>query len=74
MGLTHVGLGGGGADWATSTPDGRFLFVAVTGAGETVVVDLERLEVVKRIPVGHAPKRVHTAVIPADRAEIGSGR
>ncbi len=73
IGSVHVGMGGGGADWATSSPDGRFLFVAVTGAGETVVVDLERLEVVKRIPVGYAPKRVHTAVIPADRAEIGSG-
>jgi hypothetical protein len=47
--------------------------VAVTGARETVVVDLERLEVVKRIPVGHAPKRVHTALIPADRVEIGRG-
>lgn len=75
IGSVHVGLGGGGADWATSTPDGRYLFVAVTGAGETVVVDLERLEVVKRIPVGYAPKRVNTVVIPADRAEIrGGGR
>lgn len=75
IGSVHVGMGGGGADWATSTPDGRFLFVAVTGAGETVVVDLERLEVVKRIPVGYAPKRVHTAVIPAERVEIrGGGR
>ena len=73
IGSVHVGLGGGGADWATSSPDGKFLFVSVTGAGETVVVDLERLEVVKRIRVGHAPKRVHTAVIPADRVEIGSG-
>ena len=73
IGSVHVGMGGGGADWATSTPDGRYLFVAVTGARETVVVDLERLEVVKRIPVGHAPKRVHTAVIPAARAEIGGG-
>lgn len=73
IGSVHVGLGGGGADWATSSPDGKYLFVAVTGAGETVVVDLERLEVVKRIPVGYAPKRVHTAVIPADRVEIRRG-
>jgi DNA-binding beta-propeller fold protein YncE len=70
IGSVHVGLGGGGADWATSTPDGRYLFVSVTGAGETVVVDLQRLEVVKRIRVGEAPKRVHTAIIPADRAEL----
>jgi len=73
IGSVFVGQGGGGADWATSSPDGRYLFVAVTGARETVVVDLERLEVVKRIPVGHAPKRVHTALIPADRVEIGRG-
>lgn len=73
IGSVHVGIGGGGADWATSSPDGRYLFVAVTGAGETVVVDLERLEVVKRIPVGHAPKRVQTVLIPADRTEIGRG-
>ena len=73
IGSVHVGKGGGGADWATSSPDGRYLFVAVTGAGETVVVDLEKLEVVKRIPVGHAPKRVHTALIPADRVEVRGG-
>lgn len=73
IGSVFVGMGGGGADWATSSPDGRYLFVAVTGARETVVVDLERLEVVKRIPVGHAPKRVHTALIPADRVELRSG-
>ena len=73
IGSVFVGMGGGGADWATSSPDGEFLFVSVPGASETVVVDLETLEVVKRIPVGYAPKRVHTAVIPADRAEVGSG-
>ncbi len=75
IGSVFVGMGGGGADWATSSPDGRYLFVAVTGARETVVVDLEQLDVVKRIPVGHAPKRVHTALIPADRVELrGGGR
>lgn len=75
IGSVHVGLGGGGADWATSTPDGRYLFVSVTGAGETVVVDLERLEVVKRIRVGQAPKRNHTAILPANRAEnVSAGR
>lgn len=73
IGSVWVGMGGGGADWATSSPDGRYLFVAVTGAGETVVVDLDRLEVVKRIPVGHAPKRVHTALLPVDRVESGRG-
>ncbi len=41
LGSVHVGMGGGGADWATPSPDGRYLFVAVTGAGETVVIDLE---------------------------------
>jgi YVTN family beta-propeller protein len=71
IGGVFVGFGGGGADWATSSPDGRFLYVSVTGANETVVIDLERLEVVKRVPVGQAPKRVHTAVIPAERVEIG---
>ncbi len=56
--------------WLTATPDSRFLYVSIVGSMETLAVDLETQEIVARIPVGHAPKRNSTHVIPADRAEI----
>ena len=33
---------------------------------ETAVVDVEAMEVVKRFPVGQAPKRIFTAIMPQD--------
>ncbi len=56
--------------WLTATPDSQTLYVSVVGSMETLAVDLDTREIVARIPVGHAPKRVSTHVIPSDRAEI----
>ena len=56
--------------WLTATPDSQTLYVSVVGSMETLAVDLATQEIVARIPVGHAPKRNSTHVIPADRAEI----
>jgi len=44
-------------DWLTIPPDGRNLYVAVAGDDATVVVDIQRMAVVKTIPVGSVPKR-----------------
>ena len=44
-------------DWLAITPDGRSLYVALAGADTTAVVDVRRMEVLARIPVGYVPKR-----------------
>ncbi len=60
---------GPAANWMTPTPDSRYMYVAVSGADYTVVVDLQELEVVTRMTVGAGPKRIDTAVLPLDRVE-----
>ena len=47
-------------------PDSKFLWVGVSGHNETAVVDIEKQEVIKRFPVGQAPKRIFTAIMPQD--------
>lgn len=49
-------------DWLTSTPDGRYVYAANAGSNDVSVVDRETMEEIARIPVGHTPKRNHTAV------------
>jgi len=44
-------------DWLTIPPDGKYLYVALAGQDETVVVDNKTMEVIKRITVGAVPKR-----------------
>ena len=61
---------GASPQWLTATPDSRILYVSVVGTMESVAVDLESMEIVARIPVGHAPKRNSTHVLPAGRIEI----
>lgn len=56
----------GNPAWITTTPDSRYLWVGVSGHNETAVVDVQTMEVVKRFPVGQAPKRIFTAIMPAD--------
>jgi hypothetical protein len=56
------------ANWMTPTPDSRYMYVAISGADHTAVVDLQKLAVVKRIKTGARPARNHTAIIPLDRA------
>ena len=56
----------GNPAWITTTPDSKYLWVGVSGHNETAVVDVEKQEVIKRFPVGQAPKRIFTAIMPAD--------
>ena len=50
-------------DWLTIPPDGKSLYVAVAGDDATVVVDIQSMRVVKKIPVGSVPKRVVSGVL-----------
>lgn len=58
----------GNPAWITTTPDSKYLWVGVSSHNETAVVDLGKMEVIKRFPVGQAPKRIFTAIMPADWA------
>jgi YVTN family beta-propeller protein len=51
-------------DWVTLTPDGRTAYVANAGSNSVSVIDIRSMKEVTRIPVGQAPKRNTTAVLP----------
>lgn len=51
-------------DWLTFTPDSRFVYVANGHSHDVSVVDIDALEEVVRLPVGQAPKRNITTVLP----------
>jgi len=51
-------------DWVTLTPDGKSAYVANAGSNSVSVVDIRSMKEVTRIPVGQAPKRNTTAVLP----------
>jgi hypothetical protein len=59
---------GPSANWMTSTPDSRYMYVAVSGADHTLAVDLQSLEIVATIKTGARPARVSTVILPLDRA------
>lgn len=66
----------GNPAWLTATPDSRYVYVGVASHNQTAIVDVESMEVVKRIPVGQAPKRIYTAVFPEGwrpGVAVGSG-
>ena len=56
----------GNPAWLTATNDSKHIWVGVASHNETAVVDVEAMEVVKRFPVGQAPKRIFTAIMPSD--------
>ena len=56
----------GNPAWITTTPDSKFSWAGVSGHNETAVVDIEKQEVIGRFPVGQAPKRIFTAIMPQD--------
>jgi YVTN family beta-propeller protein len=51
-------------DWITFTPDSRFAYVANGHSNDVSVVDIAGLREVTRLPVGEAPKRNITAILP----------
>jgi YVTN family beta-propeller protein len=53
-------------DWVTFSPDSRFAYVANANTNDVSVVDVTERREVRRIPVGKAPKRNWTLVVPGD--------
>jgi YVTN family beta-propeller protein len=62
--LGAVALGGKGAGWLTITPDDKTAYVANEHTNDVSVVDIKSLKEVALIPVGFAPARNTTWVMP----------
>jgi DNA-binding beta-propeller fold protein YncE len=58
---------GPSANWMTSTPDSRYMYVAVSGVDHTLAIDLKKLAIVAKIKTGARPARISTAILPLDR-------
>jgi YVTN family beta-propeller protein len=58
---------GPSANWMTSTPDSKFMYVAVSGVDYTLAIDLKKLAIVAKIKTGARPARISTAILPLDR-------
>jgi len=58
---------GPSANWMTSTPDSKYMYVAVSGVDHTLAIDLKKLAIVAKIKTGARPARVSTAILPLDR-------
>ncbi len=58
---------GPSANWMTSTPDSKYMYVAVSGVDHTIAVDLKKLAIVAKIKTGARPARISTAILPLDR-------
>ncbi len=53
-------------EWVTFTPDSKLVYVGAAGDNMTVVVNVQTLKEVARIPVGQVPKRNATAILQID--------
>jgi len=62
--LGGVPLGGKGAGWLVITPDDKFAYVANEHSNNVSVVDLKALKEIALIPVGFAPARNATWLMP----------
>jgi YVTN family beta-propeller protein len=62
--LGGAALGGKGAGWLTITPDDKTAYVANEHTNDVSVVDIKSLKEVARIPVGFAPARNITWLLP----------
>lgn len=51
-------------DWITFSPDGKFAYAANGGSDDVTVIDIAARKEVIRIPVGSAPKRNISVVLP----------
>jgi YVTN family beta-propeller protein len=62
--LGGVALGGKGAGWLTVTPDDKTVYVANEHTNDVSVIDIKSLKEVALIPVGFAPARNATWMLP----------
>ena len=51
---------GPSANWMTSTPDSKYMYVAVSGVDYTIAIDLKKLAIVAKIKTGARPARIST--------------
>jgi YVTN family beta-propeller protein len=51
-------------DWITFSPDGRYAYAANGHSDDVSVIDIEAIEEVARLPVGAAPKRNISFMLP----------
>jgi YVTN family beta-propeller protein len=51
-------------DWMTFTPDSKTVYIANSGSNTVTAVDIAARKVVATIPVGEAPKRNGTVMVP----------
>ena len=58
---------GPSANWMTSTPDSKYMYVAISGVDHTIAIDLKKLAIVAKIKTGARPARISTAILPLDR-------
>jgi DNA-binding beta-propeller fold protein YncE len=55
------------ANWMTSTPDSRYMYVAISGSDQTIAIDLQTREIVARMTTGARPARIDVAILPLER-------
>lgn len=61
------------ANWMTSTPDSKYMYVAVSGSDYTIAIDLATHEIIAKMQTGARPARIDVAILPPDRVSNGSG-
>ncbi len=62
------------ANWMTSTPDSRYMYVAISGSDQTIAIDLQTREIIARMTTGARPARIDVAILPATRGSAANGR
>jgi len=62
--LGGAALGGKGAGWLTISPDGKMAYVANEHTNDMSVVDIKAMKEVALVPVGFAPARNATWLLP----------
>jgi YVTN family beta-propeller protein len=56
--------GGGSPQWLTFTPDSKTVYVSLRALRSVSAIDVKTMKVVANIPVGEAPDRISTMVLP----------
>jgi YVTN family beta-propeller protein len=62
------------ANWMTSTPDSRYMYVAVSGSDHTLAIDLQTREIIAKMTTGARPARIDVAILPVNRVSDATPR